>query len=120
MKETSITLQEALDKLVGNRLASVEFVQDYVQLHFDGPTLTAFTHPEIYLASNTFSWGDSAYRDGVCRQIGSRVTSAVYKPVGVSIHFESGASLSISLKDEDYLGPEALQFSLGDARTWVA
>jgi hypothetical protein len=33
--------------------------------------------------------------------------------------FESGATVLISLRDDDYRGPEALQFSLDDDRIWI-
>ena len=36
-----------LSVLIGHQLSSVEFVQDYLQLRFDGPCLTAVTHPRV-------------------------------------------------------------------------
>jgi hypothetical protein len=68
------TLADALSELVGQPLSSVEFVQDYVQLHFDGPTLTAYTPPTVSFESAvTLAWEDAGYRDSLCKQIGSVV-----------------------------------------------
>ena len=51
------TFADALRHLVGLPMASVEFVQDYVQLHFDGPTMTAYTLPTMSLKSSvTLAW----------------------------------------------------------------
>lgn len=58
----------------GNRLKPVnitrkpvEFVQDYVQLRFDGPTLTAFVWPVVSFSGKAVHFGESRYRDGIRR-----------------------------------------------------
>jgi hypothetical protein len=43
------TEEQSLQVIVGAQLSAVTFVQDYVQLHFDGPRLTAFSHPVVRL-----------------------------------------------------------------------
>jgi hypothetical protein len=43
-----------LELLEGTQLSSVEFVQDYVQLRFDGPTLTAVTPPRVCVMNQWF------------------------------------------------------------------
>ena len=113
-------LADALRELVGQPLSSVEFVQDYVQLHFDGPTLTAYTRPTISVRSSTLAWCDSGYRDALCEQIGSVVHRVKVQPEEVSLLFESGSGIEVSLRPDDYRGPEALQFWLKAGRTWVA
>ena len=35
--------------MVGQELSAVEFVQDYLQLRFDGPVLTLFEWPDVFL-----------------------------------------------------------------------
>lgn len=116
----SLTLGQALCEVEGEVLSSVEFVHDYVQLHFDGKTLTAYTLPAIELERAPLSSGQPGYRDGLCREIGQRVVRAEAHDEAVSLSFESGAIISISLREQDYKGPEALQFSLSDGRMWVA
>ena len=57
------TLAEGLAKLVGEPLSCVVFVEDYVQLGFNGPGLTAFTHPTITSGPDKWIWDQVGYRD---------------------------------------------------------
>jgi hypothetical protein len=108
-------------ELINHPLSSVEFVQEYVQLRFDGPTLTAYTPPTVGLASSgVLAWAQAGYRDALCDLIGSVVRSVEVQPDAVRLGFESGSAICVSLKDDDYRGPEALQFSLETGKTWVA
>lgn len=114
------TLADGIRRLVGQPLASIEFVQDYVQLHFDGPTLTAYTLPVVNLVSSvTLVRGQTGWRDALCAQIGSVVCRTEVEPDYVSLAFENGAVVEVSLRDEEYRGPEALQFSLDAEHIWV-
>jgi hypothetical protein len=63
--------------LIGRQLSSVEFVQDSLQLRFDGPCLTAVTHPRVSVGQLWWEWGQPGYRDQVCDCIGKVVTKAV-------------------------------------------
>jgi len=114
------TLAEALEKLVGRELSSVTFVRDYVQLAFDGAGLSAYTTLTFTYDRESLSSGQPGYRDSLCRQIGCRVARAEVDNQNVSVVFENGAIVAVSLRDDDYRGPEALQFSLDiKDRTWV-
>jgi hypothetical protein len=114
------TLADALGRLVGCELASVTFVRDYVQLGFDGPGMNAYTMPTVTCGAESLTTEQPGYRDSLCGQIGSRVKSAEVDEQQVSIIFESGAVVSISIRDDDYRGPEALEFSLDQKdRIWV-
>lgn len=117
---TKQTLESALGQIVGYVLSSVTFVMDYVQLAFDGPALTAYTLPMISLETGTLKWVQPGYRDALCAQIGRRVERTSVDRDHVAIVFSGGAAISISLRDEDYCGPEALEFSLDKDRKWVA
>src|ERR1700686_1222650 len=68
-KEEAKNMTIPLEKIVGEQLSSVEFVQDYVQLHFDGPTITAFVWPTLNLGGNIMCFGDAGYRDALCARI---------------------------------------------------
>jgi hypothetical protein len=115
------TLADALGHLVGGVLSSVEFVADYVQLRFNGPCMTAYTPPIVTRGSQSVGIGQPGYRDALCDEIGRRVERAEISDRRVSILFENGVAVSISLRDDDYRGAEALQFSLDDDdRIWVA
>ena len=122
MTDTPITqtLADALGQLVGHVLSSVEFVADYLQLWFDGPCLTAYTPPAITWESRSLSLGQPDYRDSLCKQIGCRVERTEVDDLCVSIVFDNGAVVSISRRDDDYRGPEALEFWLDQKdRIWV-
>src|SRR5690349_8489251 len=121
MTETVQSLAIALRELEGKALSSVEFVQDYVQLRFDGPTLTAYSPPSIGVKESIVKWGDRCYHDVLCEQISHRVVeTGVIEDKEVSLRFEDGATLRISLHQEDSRGPEALEFVSGLDRIWVA
>jgi hypothetical protein len=121
MKDTSTkqTLAHALGTLGGHKLNSVTFVRDYVQLGFDGPGVYAYTMPTVTSGSESLSLGQPGYRDRLCRQIGCRVRRTEVNDQRVSILFENGAIVSISLQDDDYRGPEALQFRLDQDLNWI-
>ena len=70
--------------------------------------------------SESLNPSEPGYRDGLCRQIGCRVQRTEVDGQRVSMSFASGAVVSISLRDEDYRDPEALQFWLDKKdRIWV-
>jgi len=114
------TLADGLKTLVGEQLSSVEFVADYVQLWFNGPCLTAHTPPTVSSDGNNLAWGDLRYRDALCEQIGRSVERTLVDAEQVAIVFDNGASVSISLREEDYRSSEALEFWIDRKdRTWV-
>lgn len=63
--------------LIGEQLSSVEFVQDYLQLHFDGNTLTFYSWPILLLDGNQYVIDDLDYRNRLCSIIGKNVTDVV-------------------------------------------
>jgi hypothetical protein len=86
----------------------VEFVQDYVQLHLDGPILTAFVWPVVSANGKTTRVGESGYKDALCASIGQTVRAAdLVAAVEVLVEFGDGTRISVSLKPEDNAGPEA-------------
>ncbi|MCX6603609.1 MAG: hypothetical protein NTV52_08445 [Acidobacteria bacterium] len=81
--------------------------------------MTAYAHPDIDQADGRVSWGASGSRDLIWEQIGSTVTEAWATELEVSVGFESGTVVSVSTEDEDYMGPEAIQFISEDVSWWV-
>jgi hypothetical protein len=97
-----------LQEIIGEQLSSVEFVQDYVQLHFDGPILTTFVWPVVSTHGKTTRVGEPGYKDALCARIGRNVhTADVIEGAEVLVEFEDGARISISLRPENSVGPEA-------------
>jgi len=111
-----------ISAIEGEELSSVTFVQGYVQLDFNGPGLTLYHWPELFvpagspLAEGSYAYGEPGYRDVMCSQIGEPAKSALLESgVALEIEFENGVIFRTSLRDEDYEGPEAGQFSTGNA-----
>jgi hypothetical protein len=107
-----ISMNESpLQCIVGEQLSSVTFVQDYLQLHFDGPGLNAYTPIVIRQADIEIGSADTEFRNAICRQIAKKVVAVnVIDENALVIEFADQSSISISLKDSDYVGPEAVYF----------
>jgi hypothetical protein len=112
--------EQPLSVLIGRQLSSVEFVQDYLQLRFDGPCLTAITHPRVIVSNMWWEWGIPGYRDRLCERIGRLVTKAAVSEGGeIGLEFDDGACISVSLQPDDYRAAEAVIFDNGDQGYWV-
>ena len=109
-----------LQLIIGEELSAVVFVRDYVQLQFDGPGLTAINDPTVVVGGRAYTTTTAGYRDALCGQIGHSVVSAeVASDMEITIEFDDGSTISISLREQDYLyGPEAAVFHHGK-NTWV-
>lgn len=87
---------ELLSRLVGFRLFSVQFVTDYVQLRFDGPTpdmpiLNCEVMPEIETPGGLIAPGQLGYADALVALIPDEaVRTAEESGSGLRIEFESG------------------------------
>jgi hypothetical protein len=108
-------------RLEGLELSAVIFIRDYVQFQFGGadirgyPILTVVTSPQIQTAGDVLAWGNPGFRDAMCEQISRVVTSMTYEPAtSVSIGFDSGAILRISLIPELPSSAEALTLAFGN------
>jgi hypothetical protein len=113
------TEERSLQMLIGEQLSTVTFVQDYLQLHFDGPRLTVFSHAVVMHGDKIFHWGKPGFRDALCNSIAKQVTEArVAYGDTIAIRFADGAMIKISLKDEDYSGGEAVNFDAGGDVWW--
>jgi len=105
----------------GEALNSVTFVQDYLQLDFDGPRFTFFQWPEVFLEAGSklpegsYAFGDPGYRDVLCSLIEAEVEStSAEEGVALEIKFDNGAIVRVSLREEELQGPEAGQFFSGE------
>jgi hypothetical protein len=101
-----------LNPIIGESLGSVTFVMDYIQLDFNGPRLTALTLPVVRVSGKVRTVADPGWRDSLCERIGASVRSAYVRPDDeLSIAFEDGSSIVVSLRAIDYRGPEAINFT---------
>ncbi len=62
--------------ILGQELIAVEFVQDYLQLRFDGPLFTLHAWPHVLLSDFSVAYGEPEYRNALCAQIGQTVSEA--------------------------------------------
>jgi hypothetical protein len=106
----------------GEALSSITFVMDYLQLDFSGPGLTLFIWPEVFvpagvqIGEGSYALGEPGYRDALCLQIGEVVEKTTFEEgVALEIQFENETIFRTTLRDEDYVGPEAVHYSSGIA-----
>ena len=98
--------------LEGQELTAVEFVADYLRLCFGGPVLTLYAWPHVLLADFSVAFGEPEYRNALCAQIGEMVSKAKLEEMdALTVEFESGTVLALSLREEDMDGPEAGSYS---------
>jgi len=101
-----------ISAIEGQELTAVEFVGDYLRLRFDGPMLTLYAWPHILLADFSIAYGEPEYRNGLCAQIGEMVAKASLEELeALTVEFESGTVIALSLREEELDGPEAGSYS---------
>jgi len=101
-----------ISAIEGQELTAVEFVGDYLRLRFDGPMLTLYAWPHILLADFSIAYGEPEYRNGLCAQIGEMVAEAELQELeALTVEFESGTVIALSLREEELDGPEAGSYS---------
>ena len=102
------TAPSPLDELIGQQLSAVTFVQDYIQVWFDGPGLNITNPVTVKAASSELKSWAPGFRDLLCGQI-AKVVSRVHHQDGVAltITFSDESELSVSLREVDYSSPEA-------------
>ena len=98
--------------LEGQELSAVEFVADYLRLRFDGPMLTFYAWPHVLLSDFSIAFGEPEYRNALCAQIGEMVSTAKLEELdSMTVEFESGTVIALSLREEDIDGPESGSYS---------
>jgi hypothetical protein len=96
--------------ILGEQLSSVEFVQDYLQLHFDGNTLTYYSWPNIIQGSRSLNIQTIGYRDALCEIISQKVIRILlFDNTQLDIFFDNDHQVSLSLKRNE-LNAELAEF----------
>ncbi len=108
-----------LDPILGHQLIAIIFVEDYVQLQFISGTLNAYTLPKVFESEEVFTEADQGWRDKLCARIGQIVSGVMSTERELSMEFNDGAIITISLIEKDYRGPEAIQFTVEGSSTIV-
>jgi len=98
------------DKLIGEQLSAVSFVQDYVELHFGGPVIRALANPIITDDAGTVAFPDPGSRDRICRIITQIVREVdLTEDLELRIRFTE-AQIVVPLNGARSPGPEAMHF----------
>jgi hypothetical protein len=97
------------DELRGCQLSAVTFVQDYLQLWFDGPGINVTNPLTIESDGRKIKSWNVGFRDLLCGQIGKKVENVTCKR-GESfvMEFVDGSELTVSLNPDDYRSAEAI------------
>lgn len=87
-----------LDILVSEKLSSVTFVMDYLQVDFDGNGFTFYIWPIVTIDDKGYKLGDQFYRDKLCSLITKVVTTASFVDnEEMIIIFDNNDQLKLSL-----------------------
>jgi hypothetical protein len=116
-----------LARLDGSELYAVQFVRDYVQLHFDdaadSPILTCFVMPGVQRfragVAERVAEGGPGYADALRAFINDEVQAASARAgTGLVIKFRSGAII-LNPTSEELDGPEIAMLSGFGDRAWT-
>jgi hypothetical protein len=107
--------QEYLSRVVGEQLNAVCFVMDYLQFQFNDYYLTVLPPLVARVGEQSYRPGDSHYRDALCERIMHAAASVVLTADSLRIGFDDGAAFDVSLRDEKYIGAEAVIFEFREA-----
>jgi hypothetical protein len=114
-----VLADRGLEMIVGEFMSSVEFVMDYVQLGFNGSTLTSFVGPRVHDHGQVFQETEPGYRNAICALIGEVVSSTEVREQDIlRITFADNRSITVSLRAEDATGPECAYFISASGRWW--
>ena len=84
--------------IIGEQLSAVQFVQDYLELHFDGHGLTCYIWPEVYYSNQKFKFGEIDYRNKLCEIINKSVKDVIIvEKELLTIEFEDNSRITLSL-----------------------
>jgi hypothetical protein len=105
-----IKKEEALARLIGARLTSVQFIMNYLILGFDEKgALTTLVWPEIHYDGKNFTFGTQGYRDELCSLIEKVAKNlTIEADETINIDFENGTELRIPLRSYKAPGERAI------------
>lgn len=104
-------MQKMLDQLLGVKLSKAEVVHDYLQLRFEnGVILNVF---------NAYSTREFSI-DDLSNIFGCDVCAIRIDETAVEFEFSGGGAIRVGMSDNDYEGPEAMEYigATGDRVVW--
>lgn len=113
-------MENLFKSIIDEQLSSVEFVQDYLQLHFDGSILTFYSWPEVNLETINYKIGDVMYRNALCEMISHKVNKVVLlEKTRVELFFDNDNSISLSLiRNQSNIGLAELAYFVNVDKEW--
>lgn len=98
--------------LCGEQLSSVIFVQDYLQLDFDGNRITFYSWPAVILDKKIYKIEDNDYRNALCSLIATNVADVILLSDEIfSIVFSETKKIDLDLKSAQ---GEVIYFTTSD------
>jgi hypothetical protein len=90
--------RDVLCSIIGEHLSSIEFIHDYLQLHFQDKTCTCYIWPKIIFSGLEITKRDIDYKNKLCNFIG-KIVLDVYmaEKIELSFIFTDGNKITISL-----------------------
>jgi hypothetical protein len=86
--------------LANEQLGSVIFVQNYLQLDFDGYIITCYKWPIISTLNGIFDIANREYRNELCSLITKEVSDIIFiDNERLDIKFQSGEQIKFNLKE---------------------
>jgi hypothetical protein len=102
-------LNPIFEQLYGEQLSAVTFVQDYLQLWFDGPGINVTNPLTVDVNGKSATSWKNGFRDLLCEQIGKKVESiSMVTEQSFTIWFSDRSKISVSLRTEGSTSPEAI------------
>ena len=105
----------SLNDLIGQRLTSVTFILDYVQLGFENYYgMSIFNPIRLTGRAGEMDHSQFGFKDSLCGFINHTVSKIEYEQEKrVAFVFDRAGVVSVGLTDNDYSGPEALVLQSG-------
>jgi hypothetical protein len=107
--------QEYLSRIAGEQLNAVCFVMDYLQFQFNDCYLTVLPPLVARVGEQSYRLGDSHYRDALCERIMHSVAEVALAVDSLRIGFDDGAAFDVSLREDEFIGAEAIIFEFREA-----
>lgn len=106
--------ENCFDVLIGEKLSSVTFVMDYLQIDFDGNRFTFNIWPLITVDNVGYKFGDALYRDMLCSLIArivSKVTLVENEKIVIEFGSKDNLYLLLDANEKEIINPEIAHFT---------
>ena len=110
MDDGSFSMLDVL--LDAEPMSQVIFIGDYVQLVFQDTYFNLYGAVTVHRSGCTLKRKDLGFCDELCRLIGQRaIETSAEEGAFAAVTFEGGTTVTVSVRVEDNVGPEAFLLS---------